>query len=288
MVLRHLGVALLFFACAAPVATTVTTTATTTTPPPATTLTTVAALPHLVASTAIPGGLPIDVYGPVGMTDAPAVVLFHGGGWFGGDPSTMAPLASALAERGMVAFNATYRTGNGGYPESFEDVACAVRFASAEAPTYTTAAPPPLVVGHSAGAQLASVVALAGDAFAGDCPVPGSALPAGFVGLAGPYDVSQFTLVLASYFGTRYEVDPTPWEQGSAFSYLAQNPDLEVLLIHGDADEVVPVDFSRQLADALDESGHAVTLEILPGADHAAARDPALVADLIEEFGKSQ
>ncbi|HKX74566.1 MAG TPA: alpha/beta hydrolase [Acidimicrobiia bacterium] len=256
----------------------------TTTSPPSSVPTTQVELPHLLTSTSLAGGLPVDIYGPDSTTDGPVAVLFHGGGWFGGDPSTMAPLASALAEQGMVAVNTTYRTSSGGYPESFEDVACAVRWAATEAGNYTTNPVPPLIVAHSAGAQLASVVALAGDEFTGDCPLQGSALPSAFVGLAGPYDVTKFTLVLASYFGTRFEVDPAPWEAGNAFTYLGGNPDLRVLLIHGEADELVPPEFSRQLAEALTGGGYAVTLEVLPGADHAAVRRPEVVGDLIANF----
>jgi acetyl esterase/lipase len=228
--------------------------------------------------------LPVDVYGPPQPGDWPVLVLFHGGGWYGGSPANMAPLAAELARRGFLAFNATYRTSNGGYPESFEDVACAVRFASVNAPAYTQASAPPVIVAHSAGAQLASVISLAGDDFTGSCPLAGSALPTGLVGLAGPYDVRQFTLLLASFFGTRYEVDPTPWEAGNAFTDLGENPDLRVLLVHGDLDDVVPVEMSRQFETALSESGYEVELQILAGAGHAEARDPNFVADSIERF----
>ena len=40
----------------------------------------------------------------------PAIVLFFGGGWKGGNPSQMYPQAAYLASRGMVAICAEYRT----------------------------------------------------------------------------------------------------------------------------------------------------------------------------------
>ena len=240
--------------------------------------------PYLLESATIGGALPIDIYGPSEQGPWPVVVLFHGGGWFGGDRTAMSPLAESLAESGAVVFNATYRTSNGGYPESFEDVACAVRYAGSRAHEFSDAEGGTSIVGHSAGAQLASVIALAGDAFVGDCAVTGSALPARFVGLAGFYDVSQLNEYLPSFFGTRYEVDSAPWEDGSAFFHLGENPELQVLLVHGTVDEVVPVYFSEQLGEALDAAGYAVEIEILEGVNHTDTHDPDIVGDLITEM----
>ena len=49
----------------------------------------------------------------------------------------------------------------------------------------------------------------------------------GFVGLSGPYDPTLYSAVLAGYFGTRLEEDPAPWEAGSPYSYLDENPELQ-------------------------------------------------------------
>ena len=101
------------------------------------------------------GGLPVEVFGPPEVGDYPVVVMFHGGGWFGGSPASMEPLADYLASNGIVVFNSTYRTSAGGYPESFDDVACDIRFALSKAPEYTTSTGPLTVVAHSAGAHIA-------------------------------------------------------------------------------------------------------------------------------------
>jgi dipeptidyl aminopeptidase/acylaminoacyl peptidase len=128
------------------------------------------------------------------------------------------------------------------------------------------------------------VIALAGDSFGGDCAVTGSALPARFVGLAGSYDVSQLTEYLPSFFGTRYEDDSAPWEDGSAFFHIGGNPELRVLLVHGTEDEVVPIYFSEQLGGALEAAGYAVEIEILEGVNHTDTHDPDVVEDLITEM----
>ena len=100
--------------------------------------------------------LTLDVLAPETPGNYPVVVVFHGGGWVGGNPDDMAPpLAEAIAEAGAVVFNAPYRLAlrGGGYPMTFEDAACAVRFARYFAsgfggdPGFVT------VVGYSAGAR---------------------------------------------------------------------------------------------------------------------------------------
>ena len=196
----------------------------------------------------------------------------------------MEPLADYLASNGVVVFNATYRTSAGGYPESFDDVACAVRFALSKAPEYTTSTETLTVVAHSAGAHIAAVVSLAGDQFGSDCAVGDRVRVDRFVGLAGPYDHTLYSTVLAGYFGTKFEVDPAPWEAGSPYSYLSANPDLRMLLIHGDDDDLVPVQSSELFSEAAAAAGLDVTLEEIPGASHMDTRSPNLVGPRILEF----
>ena len=231
-------------------------------------------------------GLPIEVYGPREPGDSPVVVMLHGGGWFGGSPASMEPLASSLASAGVVVFNSTYRTSAGGYPESFDDVACDIRFALSKAGQYTTSTRPLTVVAHSAGAHIGSVVSLAGDLFGQDCDLGPGVVVDRFVGLAGPYDPTLYSAVLTGYFGTRLEEDAAPWEAGSPYSYLDDNPLLKILLIHGTEDDLVPIRSSELLAEAAADAGLDVALEELPGATHMDARNPNLVTDLIVEFLK--
>lgn len=257
---------------------------TTTEAPPATSTTEAPTPPENRIGIDFVAGLPVEVYGPRQPGDFPVVVMLHGGGWFGGSPASMEPLASSLASEGIVVFNATYRTSAGGYPESFDDVACDIRFALSKAGEYTTSIRPLTVVAHSAGAHIGSVVSLAGDVFGRECDLgPGVAVDR-FVGLAGPYDPTLYSAVLTGYFGTRLEEDSGPWEAGSPYSYLDDNPSLKILLIHGTEDDLVPIRSSELLAEAALDAGLDVVLEELPGASHMDARNPNLVTDLIVDF----
>ena len=258
---------------------------TTTTPEaPATSNTAATTAPENRIGIDLVAGLPIEVYGPREPGDFPVVVMLHGGGWFGGSPASMEPLASSLATAGIVVFNSTYRTSAGGYPESFDDVACDIRFALSKSPEYTTSTRPLTVVAHSAGAHIGAVVSLAGDLFGQDCDLGADVVVDRFVGLAGPYDPTLYSTVLTGYFGTRLEEDSAPWEAGSPYSYLDDNPSLKMLLIHGTEDDLVPIRSSELLAEAAGEAGLDVRLEELPGATHMDTRNPNLVTDLIVEF----
>lgn len=259
------------------------TTTTTTVSPPSTNTETTPAPANRIGVDLV-AGLPVEIYGPREPGDFPVVVMLHGGGWFGGSPASMEPLASSLASAGIVVFNSTYRTSVGGYPESFDDVACDIRFAVSTAPEFTTSTGPLTVVAHSAGAHIGSVVSLAGDLFGRDCDVGAEVVVDRFVGLAGPYDPTLYSAVLTGYFGTRLEEDSAPWEAGSPYSYLDDNPDLRMLLVHGTGDDLVPIRSSELLAEAAADAGIDVALEELPGATHMEARSPNLVTDLIAEF----
>ncbi|MFZ0492210.1 MAG: alpha/beta hydrolase [Acidimicrobiia bacterium] len=262
--------------------TTVPTTTTTTTVPPTTTTTapptttTIAAARHV----AFTSTLSLDVYGSTG----PTVVLFHGGGWISGTPDDIAPLARTIADSGTVVFNAPYRLllDGGGFPMTFEDAACAVRFAAAHSAEYGGDPSQLVVVGYSAGAQIAALVALAADTFDGDCLVEmNDTLPTRMVGLAGPYDTDALGPLMIPFFGTDPDVDPEPWRLGNPLTYLGRNLDLVVRLFHGEEDLVVPPLFSHYFEQQLEDAGYDSHLTMLPGVNHLGIADPAISGALV-------
>ncbi len=103
-----------------------------------------------------------DLYLPAGeqrVDSIPLVVLIHGGAWQSQlGAQIFEPLARDLAGRGMAVYNVEYRRvgSGGGWPTTFRDVANAldhVTVVDRRFPQLTT--DDELVVGHSAGAQLA-------------------------------------------------------------------------------------------------------------------------------------
>lgn len=236
------------------------------------------------STTTLPGSglIGADVGIPVGEGPFDAVVLVHGGGWIVGDPSSMAPLAAYLNEAGYLTVNASYRLSlqAPGFPGAMTDISCAVAFA-ANHPQSTGEV---TLLGHSAGAHIAAVVALDASTYDDDCEVADAGLPSRFIGLAGPYDIDRVGPVLFPFFGVDQEADPELWASGNPFTLIGLNPDIEVLLIHGEADQLVPPDFSEDFAGELGLAGVSVDLELLPGVDHAGARSASVVGELIVEW----
>ena len=233
-------------------------------------------------------GLLLDIHAPRSGKNHPVAVLVHGGGWVTGHRYTMSRLADALAARGVVVYNVDYRLvgQGGGYPATFEDLACAVRFARSDAARFGGRSGPLAVVGHSAGGHLAAVVGLAGDGYRGDCvEEDGSGLPEVLVGLAGPYDPSRFLVPLSSFFGGPPETAPEAWSAGNPFQLLGGNPSLVVRLAWGDQDSIVPEYYGTSFQEALAAAGYDATFTVVPGADHGGIRTPraegASVVDLV-------
>lgn len=230
-------------------------------------------------------GLEAEVFEPAEPVGAPVVLLIPGGGWVDSDRTGLAPLAAALADRGAVVVNATYRAaGAGGDLASMVgDVRCATRFAARRAAEISGESGPIVAIGHSAGAHLVALSALAGDAFAPSCPDPEVEL-AGFAGLAGPYDVSLIPEVAQPLFGATLTEDPALWRSGNPLTYASAAPDVAILLVHGSADELVGVEFTEQFADALRAGGHTVVTRIVDGATHLSIFEPEQSADLIADW----
>ena len=185
-----------------------------------------------------------------------------------------------------MVFNATYRTMSrgGAFPSMVEDVACAVAYARDHALDYSTTADHFTLIGHSAGAHLTSLVALAPTVFGTACPGAETPVDA-WVGLAGSYDTDTYAFLLQPFFGVPYADDPELWAQGRPHTYVASAPDgLAMLFVHGDADELVPVAMSEDLYLAADRAGTDARLTVLPGVGHSEVNAPRVVAELITEW----
>jgi acetyl esterase/lipase len=191
----------------------------------------------------------------------------------------MNALADYLNLQGYLTVNTTYQLSinSPGFPGAVEDVSCAV----ARAASHPRSNGEVTVIGHSAGAHIGAIVALAADSFDDDCEPPDSGSPARFVGLAGPYDTGRLGGIVVAFFGVDQETDPGLWASGNPMNLVDGETDLDVLLLHGDADGVVPVDFSESFATSLEAGGVTVELSILPGVNHSRVTSPQVVGDLI-------
>jgi acetyl esterase/lipase len=208
-------------------------------------------------------GLSLDVYRPQGADGAaPVVVFFYGGGWQRGTREQYRFVGQRLAQNGVLAVVADYRTWPAaGFPTFVDDGARAVAWAHANARGHGGDPKRVFVAGHSAGAQIAALIASDPRYLA-----PHSLAPArsrGAIGLAGPYDFA-ITGQYVPIFGPRAQ-----WPQAQALNAVTGD-EPPFLLVHGTDDRVVHAEDSRLMADRLRAAGGNAELVLLPGSGHTA------------------
>lgn len=204
----------------------------------------------------------MDVYAPAGATDRPVLVFFYGGGWDSGSKDLYGWAAQALAARGFVVFLPDYRVvPQVRFPRFIEDAAAATARAGDLAAAYGGDARRLGVLGHSAGAHLAMMIALDRRYMAA---VDQPALIRAAAGLAGPYDFLPFD-VAASRNAFGRAPDPT-LTQPVTFARADAPP---LWLAHGTADTVVHAEDTTILNDRMRAVGGRSEAKLYPGLDHA-------------------
>ncbi|MFC5388014.1 alpha/beta hydrolase [Brevundimonas bullata] len=204
----------------------------------------------------------MDVYAPVGAADLPMLVFFYGGGWDSGSKDVYGWAAQALAARGFVVFVPDYRVvPQVRFPSFIEDAAAATGRAGELAATYGGDAGRLGVLGHSAGAHLAMMIALDRRYMAA---VDRPDLIRAAAGLAGPYDFLPFD-VAASQNAFGRAPDPT-LTQPVTFARADAPP---LWLGHGTADAVVHAEDTTILNDRMQAVGGRSEARLYPGLDHA-------------------
>ncbi len=220
-------------------------------------------------------GLALDVYRPeatrASTGAAPVVVFFYGGSWERGNRMQYRFVGSRLAENGVVAVVADYRTfPRAGFPDFMHDAAQAVAWARANAARYGGDPERVFIAGHSAGAQIAALLGTDGRYLAREGLRPDAL--AGVIGLSGPYDFA-ITGRYRAVFGP-----PGQWPDAQAINFV-DGDEPPFLLVHGDGDRVVEARDSVDLDARLRAQGVASTLLLVPGAGHfapaAAFYDPS-------------
>lgn len=233
----------------------------------------------------------LDVYVPLNSeTPAPVVVFFYGGNWNSGERKEYQFIGEALASRGIVAVLADYRLyPQVRYPRFIEDSAHAVAWTINEVRHYGGDPKRVFVMGHSAGAYNAAMVAL-DPRWLTTYKLTPAALR-GWIGLAGPYDFlpieNRDTRPVFFYPDTPRESQPVNHVSVGA---------PPALLIASKKDELVdPVRNTGALAVKLRAAGVAVTEvyfdktshQTLIGAISWPLRGLAPVLDTVERFVKS-
>jgi acetyl esterase/lipase len=210
--------------------------------------------------------LALDVYRPIHAKDAPIVVFFYGGDWMRGKRQWYRFTGAALAARGVIVVIPDYRKYPSVKMDGFmQDAARAVGWAHAHAGQIGGEPQDIFVMGHSAGGQIAALLATDPSWLETQDMQPRDL--AGFIGLAGVYDFVPIAAKEKDMIGM---FGKTATEQRRAqpvsFVHGAEPP---MLLLHGTADHEVDPSNSKSLARAMLAQHEDVTLKLYPGIGHS-------------------
>ncbi|MGZ9098802.1 MAG: alpha/beta hydrolase [Brevundimonas sp.] len=207
----------------------------------------------------------LDIHAPTGPADRPwpVLVFFYGGGWDSGRRGQYAWAAQALAARGFVVATPDYRIVPGvEFPAFIEDAAAATAHVAGIAGDHGGDPDRLGVIGHSAGAHLALMIALDRRYMAATGAAPDLIKAA--AGLAGPYDFLPFD-VPASVNAFGRAPDPT-LTQPVTFARADAPP---LWLGHGTEDVVVHAEDTTILCDRMATVGGRCEAKLYPGLNHA-------------------
>ncbi|NMM07689.1 alpha/beta hydrolase [Polaromonas sp.] len=233
----------------------------------------------------------LDVYQPaIPLRQAPLVVFFYGGNWSSGERADYRFVGEALASSGIVAMVADYRLSPAfRYPAFVQDSARAVAWALQHAADYDADPAKIFVMGHSAGAYNAAMVALDSRWLAAEGLKPTRL--AGWIGLAGPYD---FLPIVEPLSRVAFNWPDTPADSQPLLHASAASP--RALLLAPAQDRLVnPQRSTLALAQRLKASGVAVQSELFDSVSHvtllasmaSVLRGRAPVLERVQAFVKS-
>ena len=233
-------------------------------------------------------GLSLDIYQPTQTTKekSPVLLFFHGGAWIGA--------INTLRDSGYTVISATYtlaRNGKSPFPDCIEDAFDVVKWVKKNWKVYNLDTNNVGVMGESAGGHIALMLGYArNDSF------PQTALPLKFVvDVYGPTDLkalSQLAILdsmdtyLANVPSTisdrldivRYLVGFDPTSDSTRMFEFTQlyspiqyvNPNIPpTLIVHGEKDQVVPIEQSILLHTVLDSLGLNNHFHKVNNMDHA-------------------
>ncbi len=215
---------------------------------------------------------------PTGPVRRVLLVAVHGGYWrvrYGLEQTEL--LCAAFAARGFPVASLEYRRlgeAGGGWPGTLDDVEAALASLPAGAADRGLQPSGALLVGHSAGGQLALWAAARGKASS----LPGLPL-VGVVGLAPVSDlVEAFRLHLSSgvvgeLLGGSPEQVPERYQAASPVELLPLG--VPTVLVHGTADEDVPYALSPAYVERARAAGDATRLVTLEGGGHFDVTTPS-------------
>lgn len=205
----------------------------------------------------------LDIYLPAGDDRGAQLVFFHGGSWRSGHKDEYAFLGSALAAFGIRCAVVGYRLfPQVRYPAFVEDAAHAVAWLQREGSRYGFSPGPLFLMGHSAGAHIACLLAL--DERYRTLAHLDAASIRGVIGLSGVYRFRPENSELHSAIFASAGPD---FETVKPINYVGPNQ-VPLLMLHGSKDTMVGYKTAQRMYEAAVAAGQKASLHAQKGYGH--------------------
>lgn len=228
----------------------------------------------------------LDFYQAESGEPTPVVIFIHGGGWRAGSKSNVPGYLQNAVQDGLFSVvSVEYRfTDVATHPAQTDDCLRAVQFVRSKAKEWNIDPNKVGVTGGSAGGHLTLWVALhddIADPKSDDSVERESSRATCAIGFAGPTDWSllgeiehghpAYRQLVGHEPGTDFEeMDAAKMKSVSPITYASKD-DPPVLIIHGDADQIVPVEHATRLQENLEKVDDDSELYIVEGGKHNVA-----------------
>lgn len=211
----------------------------------------------------------VDLRLPKGKGPHPLAINIHGGFWRAKyDLAHAGHLCAALTAKGIATANVEYRrVGNagGGWPGTFADIRAAYQFLLQKAREYEFDARRVVVMGHSAGGQLALCLA------AHEPGVKAAVSLAGVVDLQRAYELHLSNDAVVEFLGGKPAEVADHYREADPMKLAVA---ARQWLVHGTNDDVVPVAFSGDYVALKQKKKEYARLVEIAGAGHFDVIDP--------------
>ncbi len=243
----------------------------------------------------------LDLYLPAHAKGAPLVVWIHGGGWQNG--SKERTQAMPLLTRGYAVASINYRLSSHAiFPAQIEDCKAAIRWLRAHAKEHGYDGNRIGVWGSSAGGHLVAMLGVTGDVkeFERGENLSTSSRVQAVVDFFGPTELhmmdAQSTAVSrmkhnapdspeAKLLGGPLQENKDKARRASPLMHVSRD-DAPILIVHGDADPLVPVAQSEMFHAALKKAGVDASLYIVKDGGHGNFRDPEVEKRVVAFFDR--
>ena len=215
-----------------------------------------------------------DLRLPKGKGPFPVAMNIHGGFWRAKyDLLHAGHLCAVLTAKGIVTWNLEYRRvgdPEGGWPATFNDIVAGYRYLHQIEHRYRLNTEKIVVMGHSAGGQLALCLA------AHVPEVKRVVSLAGVVDLARTYELHLSHDAVVELLGGTPEQVPDHYRDADPMTLPI--PHARQVLLHGSLDDTVPPNFSRRYVETKKKIHEDARLVEIPKADHFDLIDPRSTA----------